>query len=136
MIQINEIRNGNLFKFYKPLSKAEFEIMKVEGFYYNVEEQKYLIVNDQYPDLTLQGFKGIDLDENWLLRFGFKKSVTGVGDNYVEYFEHSKLTVCNWGDGFIMSNAFSHGIRVELKFVHQLQNLFFCITNSDLQSVS
>ena len=77
---------------------------------------------------------GISLSEDWLLKFGFKKSTAGEGgENYVEYYEISNLVVCNWGDGFIMSNSFSHGIRISLKYVHQLQNLYFAITEKELE---
>ena len=84
--------------------------------------------------LTPYFYEPILLTEDWLIKFGFKKLTAGEGsENYVEYYEISNLVVCNWGDGFIMSNSFSHGIRVDLKYVHQLQNLYFAITAKELE---
>ena len=77
----------------------------------------------------------IDLDKEWLEIFGFKQRCILYGKKYVEYYDHSKLTICNWGNGFTMINAFAHGIRIELKYVHQLQNLFFAALYKELECI-
>lgn len=76
--------------------------------------------------------RGIVLTEDWLFKFGFRKYTAGEKEHYVEYFEKGKLTICDFGDGLIMSNAFAHGLRIKLETVHQLQNLYFSLTNEEV----
>ena len=125
--------------------------LRIGNFVYGVNEFQFnaLPICSLHSDNTLRLLVGdksigcfsaseivpIKLDNEWLEIFGFKKSCTGEGDNYVEYFDNSKLTICDWGNGYIMSNPFAHGIRVELKYVHQLQNLFFAALGKELECV-
>jgi hypothetical protein len=123
-MQANELRIGNLI--YKRLKSGNGRTITGE-----VGCQDVVRIFEGIGSFI---YEPILLSEDWLLKFGFKKSTAGEGgDNYVEYYEISNLVVCNWGDGFIMSNSFSHGIRVDLKYVHQLQNLFFAITGKELE---
>ena len=108
-----------------------------------VQTKDYALYKGQYDCLTAITedatnyyetiINPIYLNEKWLLDFGFEKREAGKDEDYVVYFEKSKLTICNFGDGFVLSNAFSHGLRVQLKYVHQLQNLFYFITNLELE---
>ena len=75
------------------------------------------------------------LTEEWILKFGFKKTdcKCECEEDNLEYYEKNKLTICNWGGkGFVMSNAFSHGLRINLIYVHQLQNLYFVLIGEEL----
>ena len=66
-------------------------------------------------------FKPIPLTEEWLLKFGFE-----ITDNFQtkDRFQTHKQ------DGIIW---FEYGyIVVELNYVHQLQNLYFALTNEEL----
>jgi len=78
----------------------------------------------------------IELTEEWLIKFRFKKythePIEGEEDKCEEYCI-SKLSIVDWGHGFIMSNSFSFTLRIELKYVHQLQNLYFALTGEELQ---
>ena len=136
----NELRLGNLFY---PINRSghvhiPIEIpFKIHSIGNEIEAVKFDQIPAQVekiPTFQLRDLSEIPITEKWLLDFGFKKSTAGEGgDNYVEYYENSNLVICNWGDGFIMSNSFSHGIRVSLKYVHQLQNLYFAITAKELK---
>ena len=59
------------------------------------------------------------------------KNIAGDGENKVTYYDVGKLTICDWGNGFEMSNPFARGLRVKLESVHQFQNLYFAITGED-----
>lgn len=75
--------------------------------------------NDVYP---------IDLTEDWLLKFGFEKISSNVFrrndyDVLLTKIE-TRLVICNYMD--IPPSA-------KLKYVHQLQNLFFALTGEELK---
>ncbi|MDV3583431.1 hypothetical protein CMU85_18180 [Elizabethkingia anophelis] len=64
--------------------------------------------------------KPIELTEEWLLKFGFEKH----GSKWC----HSVLsTNIIKGNGFYMNY-----VNKEIKYVHELQNLFYALTNEEL----
>lgn len=72
-----------------------------------------------YKDL-----KPISLSEEWLLKFGFKKAPA-------EKYRKFSFVIDWWYD----SGKFMYGWiggNVELKYVHQLQNLYLALTNEEL----
>lgn len=81
-------------------------------------------------------FRHIPLTEEWLLKFGFEKfiyePIKGEEEKCEEYCK-GKLSIVDWGRGFIMSNSFNFTLRIELKYVHQLQNLYFALTGEELK---
>jgi hypothetical protein len=121
-ITVEELRIGNLiWRVHSP---------------YGTEHNRWVEVVDKidkYNDLlTLPSSytEPISLTEEWLIKAGFKRSEA----EDVVYYQHGKLVICNWDNkGFIMSNAFSFDLRVELKTVHQLQNLYFALTGEELK---
>lgn len=81
----------------------------------------------------------IPLTEEWLVRFGFKKLV-----NSCSYFitDILYLALCN-NDFFIVSTEYEDeeppflyhpevAHKLEIKYVHQLQNLYFSLTGEEL----
>jgi hypothetical protein len=87
-------------------------------------------------DLELSGYhKPIPLTEEWLLRMGFEINKRPSKDIYIE-FNPRMAILFNQGnvgemdliqDGKFIS--FKHG---HIKYVHQLQNLYFALTNEEL----
>jgi len=68
--------------------------------------------------------KPIPLTEEWLIKFGFE--VYEFDDKEKQYRINDRLLV-------VRNNVFyDYGSRVELKYVHQLQNLFFALTQKEL----
>lgn len=65
--------------------------------------------------------KPIPLTEDWLERFGFRKSHRGK-------FEHDNLPYDIYGG----TGLYMHGVKPEIKHVHQLQNLYFALTGEEL----
>lgn len=63
--------------------------------------------------------KPIPLTEEWLLKFGFIK-------RYKDCYEFGKLIL---NDKFVMMDI---DIHLELRYVHQLQNLYFTLTGEEL----
>lgn len=135
-MQANEIRIGNY------VADRGGKVWQIDHWEYKdkvsakPDEVEFLKLKMPIHPLTeyVNELKPVALTEKWLLGFGFTKSSAGKeGEyNFVEYYEKNSLCICNWGDGFVMSNAFARGLRINLKSVHQLQNLFFAITGKEL----
>lgn len=68
----------------------------------------------------------VPLTEEWLLKFGFNKN-NMMGETN---FNKGGLYI---SDDFIF--VYYHGNRVYLKYVHQLQNLYFALTGDELISM-
>jgi hypothetical protein len=104
-MKASELRIGNYVYFEDKLLKFDFEM----GW------------NFDY-------IKPIPLTEEWLLKFGFEKD--GI---YYEnaHLQLSKMTSKNGYDCYCTDLDFSI-FMTELKHVHQLQNLYFALTNEEL----
>lgn len=81
----------------------------------------------------------IPITEEWLLKFGFK-ICTGHFYNHLKNAysrDDFDFTVCFWDDGTIdLDSAFDDMFGIELKhikFIHQLQNLYFALTGEELK---
>jgi hypothetical protein len=87
--------------------------------------------------------EGIPLTEEWLLKFGFKEGSTydfGLSLKRVPDYSINDFRI-------MLSNSVYHYIRkawdggsseenesiTEIKYVHQLQNLFFALTGTELE---
>jgi len=77
----------------------------------------------------------IELTEEWLVKFGFKKRIT-IGHS-VQYFigknpvTHDWLFDLLWLEGY--STPFYRNGFHKIKHVHQLQNLYFALTGEELK---
>ena len=73
-------------------------------------------------------FKPIPITEEWLLKFGFfKYNNAYVLEKPNENIMNFKFSI--WSDFTYNSSEFP----VELKYVHQLQNLYFALTGTHLK---
>lgn len=80
-------------------------------------------VETLHKDKILIDFTPIPLTEEWLFKFGFHKY---KGDN-IDFFLNDFETACN------MELLFWKGNRIKnIKYVHQLQILYFALTNEEL----
>ena len=69
-------------------------------------------------------FEGIELTEEWLLKFGFKRFPWGLVKDNLLFKDDLK---CSY---LILQVA--NGFEVKVKYVHELQNLYFALTGSEL----
>lgn len=72
-------------------------------------------------------YKPIPLTEEWLLKFGLKQSNT---DKKRFYILGTDIYIFN--ESKIFFNAGSSNLSIQLYYVHQLQNLYFALTNEEL----
>jgi len=71
--------------------------------------------------------KPLPLTEEWLIKFGFKKNTdNGHLKGNDCYYTHHNLNRC-----ISLPNFIYDGIKI--KYVHQLQNLYFALTNQELE---
>lgn len=139
MINANELRIGNLVsnEFYEHF-KTKIEVFSINDKGINLEIEDdikwYEIVNRFIaPEYTFEKLYGIPLTEEWLLNFGFDEVYSSW---YRIRYDHT----CNF-IGFDISKTDDksmEGLRyyenyVKIKYVHQLQNLFFALTGEELK---
>jgi hypothetical protein len=116
-MKANELRIGNWYSEYGiPKQVLPLQILGL----YQIE-QAGKIVLDMTP---------IPLTEEWLVKLGFEKT-----DRDVLFYEKRNLVV-EWlferWTGRLYLDAGDSARIIEVKYVHQLQNLYFALTGEEL----
>jgi hypothetical protein len=95
----------------------------VEGIY---DDDLYFYEDDSRDSLVgnpLSNFSPIPLTEEWLLNLGFVKGLSGafyIGDCIFHI------------SGYLSDKFDDYMIKDNIKYVHQLQNIFFALTGEEL----
>ena len=113
-MEANELRIGNLVEYL-----GEFkEVLGMD------EETVFLKNTVSVNYLDLDEISPILLTKEWLLNFGFDK----IGVN----FDFKNFVL--WGNCLDSKVSFRllDNEKIEIKHVHQLQNLYFALTNNEL----
>lgn len=132
-MKANELRIGNLFKY------SDNAIIKPEkrGVISSIIADDISFLAHSYNENLIEP---ITLTEEWLLSFGFDK-ITELTDGYnkgmpIEKYLYDKFYILNtdllnpnFGIGL---HYIWDGISLEIKYVHQLQNLYFALTGEEL----
>jgi hypothetical protein len=97
------------------------------------------ILNDGFADEIHHGyeiddaihqFEPIPITEEWLLKYGFEH------DQDQEIWNHENICISYISDypmrGFKLYANHEYEIGAPFKYVHQLQNLYFALTNQEL----
>lgn len=115
-MKANELRIGNYHLYHivdKCADPQEWdEICQIDA-----EDLVYLAKNKGH------NYKPIPITEEWLLKFGFHK----INESYIK--NAFLFTNCNSIYKFLYKLSI---IENELKYVHQLQNLYFALTGEEL----
>jgi hypothetical protein len=143
MTQASELKQNSLFYIENPKYRPD-----LKGFLFYVtgwketkglnEEKTYSVNLRKHKVKGLEGFEfednysqfieflnPIPLTEELLLKFGFRK-MYGF-DNYTGWFKDDVEVECNYNN----SNLFNC-INVEIKYLHQLQNIYSALTQKEL----
>lgn len=133
MVEANELRVGNLVHRNDYVSDL-FQIRSIsQDRIHAINVVEIDVVNNTIysSDCTLSELEPIPLTEEWLLKFGFSVSdqpswnVYEIGEWFILLMEKR--------DTKIILGALADNIPdVEIKFVHQLQNLYFALTGAEL----
>jgi hypothetical protein len=120
-MQPNEFRLGNIVYFV-----SEEHVVVVEGVSSRLRPDcgHFELSGISVPQKGIH-IKPVPLTEEWLVRFGFEE-----------------LTSIKWRKGNLVLTNFGHRIDwvvtddfgVNLKYVHQLQNLYFALTGEELSA--
>ena len=108
VLKESDLRKDNLIYWKGEVIKVDLEILTK------------LFGNNNYPDSLKLNFKPIPLTEDWLLKFGFK-----IEKQYQCDFASIGVFTISFGDNFFYDYT-------NLKYVHQLQNLYYAITQREL----
>lgn len=79
--------------------------------------------------LNCQDIEPIPLTKEWLLKFGFERSVNGLWKFPLEMRSNGR----NGFHCFYGNSSSKRKINIEIKSVHQLQNLYFALTGEELE---
>ena len=97
--------------------------------YVNIFGKINKITNTDFVDMPfLRKIEPIPLTEEWLLKFGFEKNKNSdlyFRLNNYEYFIENG----------IIDNGYSRMNEISVKYVHQLQNLYFALTGKELEII-
>ena len=133
-MEAKELRIGNF------INNGEFGIGTISSIDFdNVELE--VTSNEEFTETALLAEStGIQLTEEWLIKFGFIKDEyqaeecgEGVGDLYIL----NNFMICKKENSFynyieIDGDKFYSFCSTELTSVHKLQNLFYAITTTEL----
>lgn len=114
MIQSNELRIGNIF--LEKFSQTEIKVLEISA-------EKIIFEGDFDNNWQAQP---IPLTEEWLLKFGFNWKNHGLRKGNLV------IRLCGNVWSIFLSNE-TNPFDIEIKSVHQLQNLYFALTNQELK---
>jgi hypothetical protein len=119
MIQAKELRIGNY-------------LLNYENKVIRINKWDFVGYRDNYGNIySFDKSNPIPIDEKWLTDFGFRDL------NYVFVLNASrKKLLVNWSTRIVSSNirnGFYLNKYKHIKYIHQLQNLYFALTGKELQ---
>jgi len=126
MIQPNELRVGNYVMFTPDFDLGHAQIIGI------LEEDAKVKYDDgkiDYP--LLDWLKPIPITREWVEKLGFEISTWHERVEVWSHPDHIPGLVCIDGEKWLHSHDDDLD-SVELKSVHQLQNLFFALTGTEL----
>ncbi|EHQ41576.1 hypothetical protein [Myroides odoratus] len=146
MIQASELRLGNLVfvdnkKYHPKLKNIPVVVTGIEkktltndqkqSFPFSDSSIRIVPTQGEFKDLEIgqlnEFIKPIELTEERLLQCGFKHT----GNGFYELLG-THIGLCNIGDVFF--NVGFKGITIgNIKYLHQLQNLYFALTGKELE---
>ena len=121
MIKANDLRIGNWVTDYYGSNGTLVSIHK--GGSYRVE------VDETITAWGEENIKGIPLTPEILEKCGFEKSSDPYGGYLSQQLENGKLRIAQDDNGFYHDAGFS---KPRINHLHQLQNLYFALTGTEL----
>ena len=128
-MKANELRIGNLVQYGGVTAK----VCHIEKAFFYCETELIYFTRDGE-----RGAKPIPLTEEWLLRFGFEleHEFTNAYKMYTtkHQYDCSEITYSEKESLLRFSNGQEKGATLipHIKYVHQLQNLYFALTGEEL----
>jgi hypothetical protein len=114
-IKANELRIGNF--------------VKLQG----VDKPFKVFLIDTTESSTFTKAEPIPLTEEWLLKFGFDDIKEIDNTDFKEYRMFNKYSFCIQFPCGIEAHCYAGNYPIAIKYVHSLQNLYFVLTNQELE---
>lgn len=133
---IRELRVGNSIHW----QGMEFKVSIVED--NDITPMVHCYFNPKYPEYHLEGvplkeFDPIPLTEEWLKKFGFWEKYKSSSNRWYKRAESlnagCELHDCEDENTGKLKGVFLHDFSIEIMYVHQLQNLYFALTEEELK---
>lgn len=127
-VTVRDLRIGNYFHF--PFTAENVQILGINARNYG-SKITHTISFEKNENLyceKLELLRPIKLNDEWLLKLGFVKD--GIWFNYSFGFYSLGISKDPSGFNFSYDDGF-----IPVKYVHELQNLIFSLSGSDLQLV-
>jgi hypothetical protein len=105
MIKANDCRYGNYIEYGGSITKL------------NEKEMCHFF---RFPET----YKPIPLTEDWLFKFGFEKD---LNLQFYKNFKNNKTVIIDFCFICLLGNS-----HVKINYVHELQNLYFALTKTEL----
>lgn len=135
----NELRIGNLVEYPSWNRDGTSAFFMVRDIFFNEDVLSLTNGRIQLPKASYKIIKPIPLTEEWLINFGFeiyaKSDVCNgwsIGENPVTKDYLMTLTWMKNENGSLAECFYRNGHFV-IKYVHQLQNLYFALTGEELE---
>jgi hypothetical protein len=116
-MKATELRIGNLLR--DKVSKTELEVIELT----KNDIITKVIDRSKFPLKDGWGIEAIPLTKEWLLKFGFEKEEG--------WFKKKRLLLFNIRNMYFTTPS-KDIVSVDVTGVHQLQNLYFALTNEEL----
>lgn len=122
MIQPYELRLGNLI--FDHVNNRIGTVLRLNaGIDYPITYTYDKVL--EHTPFKRKGLEPIPLTDDWFIKFGFVYSDLN-GDT--GHWQKSGFQILNG------ENGFSYAYELDIKFVHQLQNLYFALTHEELKT--
>jgi len=129
MIQIGELRIGNLVGLNNRVVRVE---SLNEGWSYFGGEQLEIGRQIVLLHVLFEKAEGIPLTLDWLERCGFEqKEVVNSDQDERTFWAHPKMNYYTY-DGKKFDAGYGFGDLDHVKYIHQVQNLFFALAGEEL----
>jgi hypothetical protein len=128
-MKAQELRIGNYLIRYLEVDgyvEGEFEYVKIEKEISCEFDGPGDIAIDHFP---INHYEPIPLTEEWLLKFGFKKTGMVLRIDVTPHLELCHII----GEMRIQTISSEFTNTIPVKYIHQLQNLYFALTGKELE---
>ncbi len=140
-MEAKDLRIGNLIKYdgwhpdlashNKPMPSYDVFVREIE---YD-EEKKCYIISSFNERAFEDSFEPIPLTEEWLRRFGFYEKYKSTSNRWLKWATNInaglELHDCEDEEGNT-HGVFLHDFVLEIKYIHELQNLYYALTKEEL----
>lgn len=125
-MKTKELRIGNYVNYFE--DSTIFEVVQVESNGLEVKNK------NEFTWIEIENFEGIPINKEWMLKLGFcevyidmyeiKPNVNGC-ECFSFHSDYNSVTISDgFGNDYLVKN---------IQYIHQLQNLFYSITRTELQ---